>query len=676
MNPNEYPIINGAQGGFGDLPQAIDQGLAQKPITQEEVKVVGESWDDHTALGIVLQDAWETISYLQSKGLVPLGIENADDLVRAYVKPRQWSDGKSRANLSMHLSLTAIEKVLHALHMSLFAQGKRRPFLLNPIGRTSPEAARANASLLDWAMKEAKIKEEMRLSLKTALTYGWMVGCVGWESKNIRKKVYKKGPEGKMIGTMKEVDIELPMYECLDLKMVLVDPGLKRQDVQHGAKFAIKQFMTDSYGLAELRDNPKYKDIPTDEELASFLANKMEPAEDTLAADKRAVWREFQAKLESEQTSKDPYTQPLEILEYWTKDRVVTVLQRKLVIRNEENEFGKLPFVSCAFIDVLGSAWGFGIAKLLAGEQRLQQGVMNNTIDGMALVLNPVFQLLKGIGPGTQSIPVSPGKVITESGELKPLVVPDISKAGMTMIAESDARAMAKVGANGGDNMPSQAMRTAQGVQAFSGDIIQGLQYFLEIFIDLVYIPVLKQFLELMHEHLSIEQVNEILTAQEGKAYEGDISDVYNAEVDVDVVAGANMMAKFAAAQLAPMVIQLVSAGPVADQFETAGIKFNYTEFTAQTLDMMGWDINGLITPMTPEDLKRVQEKNQAMSRGAAMMALQQQKHQDDLENIDAKGSAQAGVATVRSLLKNHEMDAAAQMENMQNAGQSQTEGQ
>jgi hypothetical protein len=315
---------------------------------------------------------------------------------------------------------------------------------------------------------------------------------------------------------------------------------------------------------------------------------------------------------------------------------------------------------------VLGSAWGFGVARLLAGEQRLQQGVMNNSIDSLALLLNPVFQLLKGIGPGTQSIPISPGRVINESGELKSLLVPDVSKAGLEFISQSDARAMAKVGAQSGSDMSTGTARTAQGVQAFSGDIIQGLQYFLEIFIDLVYIPVLKEFLELMHEHLTIEQVNKILTIQEGKAYDGDITDVYNAEYDVDVLAGTNMMAKFAASQLAPQIIQLVSAGPVADQFETSGIKFDFAEFAKETLQMMGWDVKNLIVPQTAEDKQRVQQKNQAAARAQGQMQLQQQVHQDDLENIDAKGSAQAGVAVVRSVLKNGETQASQQIEAQQ----------
>ena len=655
--------------GFENLPQAIDVGQALAPITAEKVRPAAEGWDDATALGIVLQDTADTIAYLQSKGLVPLGIEAADDLVRGFVKARAWPDGKARANLSFHVVLQAIEKIIPSLYMSLFATGKKRPFLVTSIGKTSPEAARANSSLLWWAMKQSKLKEEMRLMMKTSLTYGFCVGCWGWESKEIRKKKYAKDADGKMKGTVSTFPLEIPAFECLDLKMVLVDPGLKRQDVQH-AKFVVKQFMVDSYDLDDLRSNPAYKNIPTDEELAMFLANKAEPTEDSLTSQKRMLWREFQAKIESEQTSKDPFSQPLEILEYTSEERVVTVLQRKLVIRNEMNEFARLNYQSCAFVDVLGSAWGFGVARLLSGEQKLQTGVGNNWIDSLALVLNPVFQLLKGIGPGTQSIPMSPGRVITESGELKPLVVPDITKPALEAIAASDVRASEKVGSNSGSGMPNQAMRTAEGVQAFSGDVIQRLQYWLEQFINLVYIPTLQAYLEIMHDHLTPEQVNEILTAEEGQGYTGDMTDVYNADprtdLKVDVLAGASMMARFAAAQLAPMLIQMVTAGPVSDQFETAGVKFNFVEFARETTDMLGWNVENLIVNMTPEDLQRVKEKNQALSRSMGDQQLQAQKHQDDLADIDAKASGQAGVATVRSILKHHEEAASNAMEQMQ----------
>ena len=78
---------------------------------------------------------------------------------------------------------------------------------------------------------------------------------------------------------------------------------------------------------------------------------------------------------------------------------------------------------------------------------------------------------------------------------------------------------------------------------------------------------------------------------------------------------------------------------------------------------------------MTDEDKKRVEQKNAALTRIQGAMALQNQKHQDDLENIDAKGSAQAGVATVRQVLKSHSEQAINAIEQAQNPASQQNAG-
>ena len=635
---------------FKDLPNAVDPSLALDPIIRaEDTAFAREELDDTTALGLVLTDAQSSVQYLQSKGLMPTGIDLADDLVRAYLKPRLWSDGKPRANMPMHVILEAIEKIMPTLYMALFGSGKTKPFVITPLGKTTPEAARAKGNVLYWAVKQAGLKEQMRLTLKTCLTYGFCMGWDGWESKDIRKKVYTKDAAGKVKGTWKEVAMNLPTYCNMPLKNVLFDPRCLEQNVQHGADFLIKQIFITANDLHDMaKDTEHYKNIPSDEELRHILATKNEPTEDSLAADKRAVWREFQAQLDSESSSKDPLAQPLEYLEYWTKDRVIGVLQRCLTIRNQANEKHKLPGYSCAFVDVLGSAWGFGIARLLSGEQRLQSGVANNWIDSLSLVLNPVYQLLKGVGPGTQNIPVSPGKVITESGELKPLITPDVTGPAMTAIETSEMRAAKRVGANGGADLPKQALRTGTGVQALTGDVIQRLQYFLEIFINNIYLPVLEDFLEMCLDNLQPEQINHILTEEEGKAWEGDVLDVYTAQCSVDVLAGANLMAKYAAAQLAPTIIQLVSSAPVQDSLEVQNKKFDYEEFFTEVLELSGWDVNSLIVPMTPQDTQRAAARVQAQAKGVADRQLQAQKHQDMMAEINEKGTVAAGVYMVK----------------------------
>jgi hypothetical protein len=196
----------------------------------------------------------------------------------------------------------------------------------------------------------------------------------------------------------------------------------------------------------------------------------------------------------------------------------------------------------------------------------------------------------KGLGAGTQSIKVSLGKVITESGELKPLSAVSVTTEALNAVATSEARANRRVGANGGSDMPTQALRTAEGVQAFSTSVVEKLQYFIEIFTELVFVPVLEAFLELCADYLTPKQINEILSERDGKEYSGDILDVYNASCDIKVLASSKLAAKKAAIQLIPMLVQMLQSDAVQDSLVIQGKKFNYAELLEETVKLMGWD--------------------------------------------------------------------------------------
>jgi len=653
---------------FEQLSTAIPAAESLAPITAENTAFADEQLSDETALGIVLADVDTAEKYLQSKGII-INLDQADDLYRGYVKPRVWANGKQRSNLSMPIVLEAIEKIMPTLYMSLFGNGKE-PFYLRPIGRTKPEAARAKAKILSWAIKQSDLKEGMRLALKNCLQYGFVVGNYGWTEREQIVKKYVNGQDGKIQVVKDSVTFNVPTFETIDFRQVLFDPACKVQnlrDKNQGAKYVIKQVFVDANWLDENRDNPLYKNIPTREELRDILAANKAQATDSLKASKSSQYREFQAEQATTPTSADPFSAPLELLEYWSEDRVITVLQRVIVIRNEESEFTSLPFPSCAFIDVLNSAIGFGVAKLLAGEQRLQVGVLNTWVDTLSLALNPVYQLLKGIGAGTQQVTLSPGKVITEAGELKPLVQPSVSNEAQNAIAASEQRASKRVGSTGGADMPTQALRTASGIQSFQGNVVERLQYFLEIFTSMVFIPTLEAFLDMCCDHLTKEQINQILTDAEGKAYEGDVLEVYNAQVEVEVLAGTKLASRQAAAQLVPMLAQLVAQEPFQTSLAAQGKKFDYAELLDEAIELSGWDLDSLIVDMTQEDVQRQQQNNAALVKAQVSQQQQQTDHENKLAEINEKGTVQAGVAVVRQLVKSHADEAQGVLDKLAN---------
>lgn len=648
--------------GFENLDQAMAVQSARDQILPEEVEFK-DPWDDETALGIVLADVDSGIAYEQAKNFVTR-METADDLIRGYVRVRPWPNSdKARSALSVPVALEAIEKLMPMIYLSIWGSGKD-PFEVNPKGKTSVGAAKAWQSLLRWAVKVSNFKEGSRLTLKSIMQYGFGCGFDGWEVDEIEQRKYIRDTDGKISRNknLPKNTIQRPTYENANLKNVVFDPSCHNQDPNSG-RWIAKRIPITAYDLDAMRDDDTYKNIPTQEELAEILANKQEPAQDSMQPLKPNQTREYQAQDEKLPTSKDPLAAPLEIVEYRTRERIVTHLQRRIVIRNEVNESGALGVHGCAFIDVLNSLFGFGVPMLLNGEQRFQQGVLNTWVDSLALLLNPSFQQIKGMSSTGQNISIAPGRVVTVEGELKPLVVPDVSGTAETAIEASQQRAFRRIGAEGGSNMPNQALRTGSGVQAFQGDITQRLQYFIEQFLNLVFIPVLKSFVVHCSENLQPEDINNILNEQDGKEYQGDILDIYNADFNIEIIAGVKLSTKQAAAQMAPIILQAMQNQAVQQSLQVQGKKFDYATFTEEWFELMGWDTSSFFVEMTQADLERLQQQNQAMQAAQGKLIQIGAQHQADLDSIDQKAAAQGQLTVLKSIVKQHEAAGLATLE-------------
>lgn len=649
--------------GLETLPQAISENEAQQPITKEEVQFT-DPWDDTTALGIVLADIDAGIAFEQAKNFITR-IETADDLIRGYVRVRPWPNSdKARAALSVPVCLEAIEKLMPVIYLSLWGSGKD-PFKVTPKGKTTAAAAEANQNILKWAVKVSDFKEGSRLTLKTILQYGFGCGFDGWEIDEIDQRKYIKSDDGKVSRntTLPRKTIQKPTYENGNLRNIIFDPGCSNQDPNSG-RWIAKRIQITAYDLDDMREDDTYKNIPTREELATILAAKSEIAKDSMQPLKPNQTREYQAQDDKIPVSKDPLTGPLELVEYRTRQRVVTVLQRMIVVRNEPNKTGKLGVRGCAFIDVLNSMFGFGVPALLNGEQRFQQGVLNTSIDGLTLLLNPSFQMVKGMASSGQNIIIAPGKVTTVESELKPLVVQDIQQSALLAMEASQTRAYRRIGAEGGSQMPTQAMRTGSGVQAFQGDITQRLQYFIEQFLELVFVPVLGDFLIHCHENLQPEEIQQILSDQDGKEYSGNVLDVYNADYNIEIIAGTKLTAKQAAMQIAPIFMQFLQNQAVQESLQVQGKKFDYATWTEDLFEIAGLGSESeYFVNLTTEDLKRMQEKNQALQAAQGKVAQIGTQHAADLDSIDQKAAAQGQLAVLKSVVKRDETAGLAALE-------------
>jgi hypothetical protein len=621
-------------------------GVAFEEIRKDEVAFDGERLSDETALKLVLQDVKIAEASNTSRTL-PSDWNLADDLYRSYVAPRTWPNSNvARSSIPMPVVMEAVETLLPQAHMAFFSDPQ--PFLLDPMGITPAVAARSTAKVVSWSLKLTRFKEEIRKILKDAFLYGTCVGKYGWRKRKVTKRKYSKGEKHAVVPKDEEQEISVPTWERVSLRRLIVDPFLQSQDIRDAAWVAQQSFIT-ANDLVSLADEG-YKNVPTKSELAAILAARTEATKNSLLEQTPNNWREYKASEPTEQRSADPLKQPLEILEYWTSDRVITVLQRCIVIQNDENEFEELPYRSCSFIDFPNSFYGVGVAKLLEGEQKFQTGVLNAWVDSLSLKLAPVLLRKKGIGTTSQNIPLGPGKVLNEE-EMVPLSMESVSQEALTALGASESRASRRVGANYGPEMPTQAMRTAEGVQAFTSGVQVRLQYFIETFADLVFIPAIEAFIQLAKDHLDQKELRTILTEEEGKEFAGDLMEIYNGMYAVDVLSSTKLTGRRNMMQMATPIMQLLGQPALQQSFQTQNKKFDYVEFFNQVLDLTGWPRTDLVVEMTPQDAQRAQQQNPAVVKAQMEGAKMQQQHQNDLELEESKGTTRAGVQVVKHIL-------------------------
>jgi hypothetical protein len=555
--------------GFENLDSALIPEVTGR-LLADQTAFEGEKQSDQAALSLVLGDVQIAEAYVSSKKLTT-DWETADNNYRAFGVPKNWPGTESpRAGLCPPVVMEAVEKLMPTLMLAFFSDPK--PFLLERMGKTTPAVARMWEHVLAWAVKESGFKEGIRQCLKSALLYGMCFARWGWKTEERKKKSYAFNINRKVVKREDPYEISHPTFENIEIRKILVDPSLREQDCRKG-RYVIAQIFTDANCLDELRNDDTYKNIPTREQLKDILAAGSEATTDSMGAAKNMSWRDNQAAKETDAQSVDPLKQPLELLEYVAGDRVIVVLQRKIVIRNDFSGFDRTTFLSCAFIDVPGSMYGFGVSKLLGGEQYLQTDVLNKWLDGAALQLAPAFTAEQGLQTTSQQVKVSTGKILT-GPKLTPIPVPDLGPAAMNLLQTSENRAARRVGANGGSDMPTQAMRTAEGVNAFGQDVVNKTQYFIEIFSELVFIPALEAFIDICKDRLQPEDIKRILSAADEKLWaemEQDPLSFYSAECNINVLSSTKLAARRNAAQLLPLIMNSGSRPEHARQFDGPG---------------------------------------------------------------------------------------------------------
>lgn len=651
-------------------------------ILPQDIPAPPELPEDTKALELVVKDLNRAEYYTLARGMT---VEwDRDDRLYLFRMPVAFWEGSSvpRSSLGIPLIFEHIESLMPQFMQALFSDDP--PFLCNPRATTTGEAARAVSQLISKQLKDICFKEETRLGLKEALTYGTGVWKAGWKREKKTRRTYKLAgqPEAQPIGhgktinaateesrktveMLEEYEVNTPCIEKVHIRHILVSPDLRVPDIRK-AKYVIHRMYLTLDELEKLRDQPGYK-MPSNEYLRSLFEPPKESPERSLLEGRSTtsvlntgvssldINMEFKAMPRWQNASEDPNLQVLEVVEYTTPDRIIVVLNRKLCIKNDINAFGCINYFSTPFVDVLDSWYGIGIAKLLSGEQRLQQGVINSRLDDLALRLSGTFLRKRGANTPTQQLRLRPGGIIDSDDDkgVQMINYPPAIADAFTEVEASDSRAQRRSGANdivtqGQMSHPSSIGRTSFGMQTLAAGVGARSGYFIDCVVDYFFIP----FLQFVHEcnsrWLSVEEIRSVLGEEAEKAFTGNALEVKNANVKFQMLSGSKMRAKMAMQQQLMPMMQLLSAAPVLESIQDQDKKIQWMEFVQQFFDVTDWPgRQSLIVDQTPEDKQKMAQKNEMMQQ----MSLVNQKHQATMAEIDQKGLAQSGTHVIRALL-------------------------
>jgi len=668
---------------MSDIDVAI-QNLAQEPaeeITMENTHIDSDTgtvqFNDTAAIKLVLDDTELADNFLNINQWAS-GWTMSDLLYQSPMSTDSANNGTDVATSSVPKFMVSnhISSIVPKIMGGIFYEDPC--FLLRPSPGTTPEVIQAKTAMFTFQLKAMRFEEEVERGLEQMALLGTAIWKWGYAEYEKTEKKYKRYapkvqvPEGLTtapIDTPDSDDFEIEFYKktvshpwikYCDIRTVLVDPGCRVGDIRT-AKWVVWRDYATYQDLERLRGVEGYN-IPSEEILRQMFMKSTSPGPDniTMTIPEGMMGYLQHSKPRSYKTSADPNRAPLEILERWDNEKVIVVLiynGHNILIRNEANPYGKIPFYSANWRNIPDSFYGQGLGLLIGSEQIVEQGVTNLALDLLAYCLQPVALRKKGYNAPTQNTRWEQGGIIDVEEDVekafKFLQMPTPPQEAFAFIQQSQSAGAATSGANeqvvqgaGHAGISTTGMRSGTGAAAVVQANASRLDGPTGRFVRQVFEPWLFQMDDLDNDLLPTSVIKDILGEKIGNDFKVDHIQYRNAKVEYEVLAGANLGAKKEMAQALPIMIQLLNNPVFVANANDAGYQFDAVAIFQAFVDAAGWKFSqAFLREMTDDEKQRHQANSPAAMQQAQAKAAQQQQQakfeqEQTLENQKQLGKA------------------------------------
>lgn len=382
-------------------------------------------------------------------------------LYRSFIKRKQ---GDWRSKVFIPIAFYVIETVLPRLVAQL------PKFIVNPVGPEDVDPAKLMEELLDYCASQGKLYLELVRAYKSALKYGT----------GILKTFHERDERTRKVRQPEMVD------QTMDQQVPVTDPttgqpmtDVNGQPMMEAQQVPVGQIATGKTITVEqshlLYDGPKAEAVDLFNFWVAPEATSIEDASYVIHRvfrDQRFVQKRIEAgdyrlpphmasigdlwtgetgemlRLQEEAGTggSDPRRFKAEIMEFWTDDTVITVLNRVAVVRVQDNPFehGEKPFVRIVDHYQEQEFYGVGEIEQLEGMQDILNALWNQRIDNVRLVLDRMTAIDTSYLEDMGDLATRPGGVVrlkkTEglpiSQIIQPLDQPDVTSSSYTEAAE------------------------------------------------------------------------------------------------------------------------------------------------------------------------------------------------------------------------------------------------
>lgn len=671
------------------FPIGNDLSLPIRPEQVELAKdgVTSPTMDDEAAGTVAWLDYLSAASWLDTNSWLAEW-QYIDYMYQSPNFDREWRDSSRVARISRFLVAKNRNTMSNQVRRGLF--GDSNPFVLEPRGKLAdnPNAEKildAWTELFNVLCDRADFEYQMSLAIECQVLQGTMICTPGWEEKTvIRKTRHRQEPPVKIempAGPAKTVNTwasdnfkvrETPVVECWPtfeyrrLGTTMYAETWRtpnRPDLTGGARIDIDfVYLRD---LQRMRKLDCYKSIPDDDDLKTFFF-VTNPNGDAPVGTQTALNMNSQSTTvlhssgENRKWSADPSLTPLMKIARWTEDHVTEVLcylGRRKTIRNEAHGWGDhMMGYSATWWNIDNSGYGLGQGRLNVGDQRIEQGTINECLRMIAFPLSapiiydrssgnaPTQNVLTGIGAflGVDTGPshdVNKALSFMKMPEIPPEAwkLLDLAKRGGENVVGADSIAM-----QGNVNTPgSSAMRTATGVTRAGNKADENVSDPIAHLEE-----VIKRFLMFLRdrvlEDMPIQEIRDILSDRLGDAIieEIDAEQFLDARFEIKILAGQKIAARAAILQLIPFLLQIVQQPQLMQWLHEKGWTINFKSIEdvfKRMSELQSWQ--DIFIPLTPEEKQTMQQMNAGAQRVQGQVAVEKVRGQNKLDEVKAKGA-------------------------------------